>query len=435
MGILESVADALDPGRKWARRAEQTEDSGQERAIVPGSAFPVAPTTAGPNSIQRSTWKQPPQRGTADLLAAFSASPPFRAVVDRVVQAFARVPFYVHTEPDQKDYKNEPILQLMQNYNPQIVGAKGRRLEQTYLEVTGEVFTIIMPTRHEKLIDLYPVPPTWVTVESKAGRPHFCVNINGHQHEFEQHEVLHRKVLELNNPYGRGRGGGWTVADEIEADEYVQKHAKSYFYNSTTPEFIAQIKGSEKQRRQMEDAFMRKHRGFQKSWQPHFTNAEIEITELTRKLGDERIEDLRRYWADVIRWVYGIPPEIIGMVDNSNRATIQEARQIMGEFVTDPRCVDYQDDWLYHIAPIFGSPDLRYDSPIPRTFDRRDEIMSRHPYAFTRNEIRREAGFDEVPDGDEYPVPTNIESQPAQRSFAEAGHKTAFRLIDCEAPQ
>ena len=354
----------------------------------------------------------------------------FRAVVQRVVQAYARVPFYTPGRNGERNY-DSPVIKLMNNYNPRLVGSQGRRLEQTYLEVIGESFSVIFPSAGELRMELYPVSPTWVTVESKAGNPCYCIRMGGKDYEFEDGEVLHRKEIDLLNPYGRGKGGGYAVADEIESDEYASKFAKNYFYNSSVPEFIATIKeATPLQAREFEQKFRAKHQGFKKAWDPSFTSFDLEIHELTRKLGDERIDELRKYWSDVVRWLYGVPPEIIGMVEDSNRATIQEARQIMGEFVTDPRCQYYQETWQQMVAPSFGNERIEYDSPIPRVFDRRDEIMSRHPYHFTRNEIRREGGFDEVRDGDVYATPVNIATPQAKRTIEDAGSKTSFKLIE-----
>lgn len=427
MSLLRTIAELADPSRKWQRIAReqdvQTPASAmvQTRAVSPSDAF------SGP-ATHSHQWRQPPARGSADLLAAYVVSPPFRSVVQRVVQAYARVPFFVDAGNDRQDY-DHPAIKLMNSYNRRLVGSQGRRLEQTYLEVVGESITVLFPVAGPQRLEMYPVSPTWVTIESRAGEPVYIVRMNGREYEFAEHEVLHRRELDLSNPYGRGKGGGYAVADEIESDEYAAKFSKSYFYNSSVPEFIATIKDATPQQAlDLQAKFDAKHKGFRKGWQPHFTSHELSIHELTRKLGDERIDEMRKYWADVVRWLYGIPPEILGVVENSNRATIQEARQIMGEFVTDPRCQYFQETWQQLIAPSFGNPKISYVSPIPKIFDRRDEIMSRHPYHFTRNEIRREGGFSEVRDGDVYATPVNIAATPAERTLSDAGSRTPFKL-------
>lgn len=410
MGFFDTVSELISPSSHWERQAKSIVS--ETRGLVPSEAFPDSGGQSGPSSVQRHSWRKPPRRGEGDILAAYIFSPPFRAVVHRVISSACSVPFF-EKDGDKKHY-DAPSVALMSDYNPDFTGTQGMELEQLYAETIGEFVTLVFPVSSEKRLDLYPVPPTWVTVESEAGRRKYIVRMNGQSTEWDADNVIHYRELDPMNPYGRGRGMGWTVSDEIESDEYASKHAKAYFYNSSTPEFISTVKGAtQKQAKALQAEFEDRYRGFRRSYRPVFVPWEMDIHELTRKLGDDRIDELRRSWADIVRYVYGVPPEIMGVVDSSNRATIKEARQIMGEFVTDPRCKRRLQLWNKHIMPAFGDAQIGYDSPIPREFDRRDEIMSRHPYHFTRNDIRREAGYSDVADGNVYAVPVNVEEQPA----------------------
>jgi phage portal protein BeeE len=380
------------------------------------------------------TWRQPPRRGDWSLLEAYVASPALRSVVQRVSRAFGSQAWYVHqgSGPMEGNY-NAPICSLIKNYNPRLYGRQGRELEQLYLDVCGEYIAVVLPAPEAATgVHIYPVPPTWVTVETLAGEPEYWIQRPGRAPwSFPGHQIIHRREIDLVDPYGRGRGGARALADEIEIDEYASKYAKSYYFNSTSPEFIATVKNaSPTQVKALRDQYLQRHRGFFSSWQPAFVPFELDIHTLTERIGDQGIEDIRRYTSDVIRWLYGVPPEIIGVVDSSNRATIQEAQQIMGLYVVDPRLDDYRESVLHYFGPAFGDPDLRYVSSVPKIFDRRDEIMSRHAYHFTRNEVRQEAGFAAVEDGDVYALPVNLEVDQAQRTLSTAGPRTRFRIID-----
>lgn len=445
MDLLSKMRTAVEPNSSW-RNAISNEIEMRSTATteVVRTSPPEAPAAvrelmeereAGWTTISgmQHQWSQPPQRGAGDVLAAYVLSPMVRACVQRVVQAFSRVQFYVRENGGDENYDHDSIA-LMHGYNRRLIGSQGRRLEQTYLDVCGECITLIHPGAKPGEIELWPVPPTWVTISTRKGERIYQVQINGHQYEYEEHEVLHRWEVDLLNPYGRGKGGAVSVADEIETDEYASRHTKGYFFNSTVPEFIAVIRGAkEAEAKRLKEHYVQKHQGWDKTWQPMFTHLDLDIKELTRKLGDERVEEIRKFAMDVVRWMYGVPPEIIGMVENSNRATIREAREIMGEFVTDPRCQSYQELWQHQIiGPKQKGVKVGYDSPIPKIFGRRDEIMAKNPYHFTRNEFRREAGLKDVADGDIYVVPVNIDVRPAQRSLADCGSKTPLYLVGSE---
>lgn len=371
----------------------------------------------------RGSWKMPPKRGEADLLAAYCVSPPFRSVVNRVATSFGRIPFYVE-DGDKKDFEH-PAIRLLNRYNPRMLGSQGRELEQIYLDTTGDAITIIAPKAGDTKMELYPVPSTWVTIDSRAGRPVYCVKMGSETYEFGSHEVLHQSEIDPSNPYGRGRGTGWAAGDEIQADEYVAKHVSSYFYNSTRPEFVGIIKGaSDAVLQKWEEDWDAKHRGFRRAWRPAWLNFEIDFKELTSRLGDEGIRDLRDSHLEMIQWLYGVPPEVLGRVTNSNRATIKEAKEMMGTYVLDPRAARRRDVWQELVNTAFDGAPIAYVSPIPRELDRVDELMSRLEYHFTRNEHRRRAGYDDVPDGDVYMVPANLVEMKAKRTMTQAGRRT-----------
>ena len=402
MGLLDRFTR-----RGWASIADATPDVAREERVF----VPVSQPTVPSDITLQSQWREAPVRGSLELLAAYVHSPPFRAVVSRIANSFGDVEYYERTPVRVPNNPMHPLCQLINNYNPKLIGAHGRMLELLYLDVLGESITIKIPVSGPKKYNLDPVPPTWVQIahDDKLGTQ-YLIQIPGRgEYRFTPDQIVHRRDLNLLNPYGRGGGAGLSVADEIESAEYASKWAKGYFLNGTKPEYIMSVMGAtEPQAAQIKQSIREKHQGFEKAWTPFITSADVKIHELTRKIGDERIVELQKNWQNIIRWVYGVPPEVIGDVDNSNRATAQEAEQLMGKFVTGPRARDYKDSMMAHFSEDFGGVLLGYDHPAPRSFDRADEIKSRHSWCFTRNEVRESAGMDAVPDGDVYAVPANL---------------------------
>lgn len=419
MKILDRALSAVGLSTDWnseAAKLRELERVTSKGALAPMDVFGVDAQAGG-------KWKQPPKRGENGLLAAYCSSPPFRSIVNRVASSFGAVPFYVK-DGDVKD-KTHPAIQLLNGYNRVMLGSQGRELEQVYLDITGDAVTVIAPKAGPTRMELFPVPSNWVTVDSRAGRPVYLVKMGRETYEFGPESILHQREIDPSNPYGRGRGAGWAAADEIQADEQIAKHVGAYFYNSTRPEFVGILKGaSDEKLKAWANDWDNKHRGFRRHWRPAWLNFEVEFKELTSRLGDEPIRDLRDSHLEMIQWLYGVPPEVLGRVTNSNRATIKEAKEMMGTYVLDPRARRRRDVWQMLCDLAFDGAEIAYDSPIPREFDRRDEIMSRHAHHFTRNEVRREAGFDDVPDGDVYMVPVNLVEVAAKRTLRQAGRRS-----------
>lgn len=433
MSVFDKLYQLANPTTFWSEAADSTLE---ERALpVPTQVGTVSSGNTHGGLVDLHRWSSPPKKGEYDLISAYTDSPPFRSVVNRVNTSFGGIQFFSVDDDGRQDFTH-PAIKLLDNYNPQMRGSQGRELEQLYVDVPGDAVTIVCPSATERKVELYPVPPNWVTMDTYKGEERYIVSMGGMEYEFGPEYIIHQKEINPFDPYGRGKGTGWAAADEITADEQVAKHVTSYYYNSTRPEFIGVLKGaSAEQIKTFEKDWDNKYRGFRRHWRPAWLSAEVDIHDMTQKLVGEDIRMLRDLHLEMIQWLYGVPPEVLGRVTNSNRATIKEAKEMMGTYVLDPRARRRKCLWQFVADQLWPGTEIGYVSPIPREFDRRDEIMSRHPYAFTVNDIRQEAGYDPVPDGDVYPVPTNIElvSQTGRTMRQIRGSEPVIRLLDHDA--
>ena len=91
---------------------------------------------------------------------------------------------------------------------------------------------------------------------------------------------------------------------------------------------------------------------------------------------------------------FGIPPEILGGVDNSNRATIQGAREIYAQEVLMPRLLKLKDILNENLSSEFGvNLILDFTSPIPSDKELQLNIMKEFRDMFSEDEIRKLAGL------------------------------------------
>ena len=390
--------------------------------------MPAPASAASPLEGRGLQWQQPPRRGISAMLVALYSSPPLVSCVELIAKCESIVPWYVGTLEEQD--RQHPAIALRRDMNPKLRGVQGRKSWVRHLVTTGEAIGFMLPSKRPgRLWELYPVPPHWATQDGSDYR----IRLAGEEFVFPAERVIHQKIADPLDLYGRGRGPGYALADEVEAYEYTSKHVKTYFYNSACPEAIlSSPKTGGPALKQAKKDFDEKHRGFQNHWSMAWLNIPVELHELTRSLGADRVEEMRKTWFDIFRFVYHIPPEIIGNSEDSNRATVKESQQFMGVYVTDPLEFELLEFWQLDVCNrFFDGAELQYVSPIPKVFDRRDEIMSRHPYSFRVNEIRQEAGFAPVKDGDQYPVPSSIAMLEAQRTLRELrADEPILRLVE-----
>lgn len=380
-----------------------------------------------------------PRRGNRGILTAYHDSPTFQVVTQRVAESMAQIPFWVTREGEaQEDHAFSAILR---SPNDVFSGYTYRWLQQHYMDLLGESIDVIF-RGEDGQPQFYPVPPTAVTVETgrQQGGRRYRVRLGDLDETYVPERILHIRRPNLLNPYGRGTGTGRAVADEVELSEYVTKHTKAEFYNGARPDFFVYLPGAgADQANRFKEEWRKKYSGVQNSGQPAVLGEdpeEVIIKELSRSLADMGASEFKELENEIIRRAFGVPPEIVGVITNSNRATITEAMTILGRFVLKPRATFWASEWQHKVMPLVGEPGdiITFEDPDPGDQEHRRELLKDHPNAFTINEARAEAGKPPREDGDRYMAPGEglpdagpIEGEVEQRS-QERGDNVIYHI-------
>lgn len=359
---------------------------------------------------------QPAELTKKAQLAMFYTSPAFYGALLRVADSCASVERKVSV--DGEVVEEHPILELIERPNHYMSGHVYRIVQQLYREIVGESFAVPMEQTESRRFDvgdlnpnmqLVPIPPTAVDLENDRWRVRWADK----DVIYEMDELFWQKGLpDLRRPLGRGIGFGDVLADELQADEFAARFESSFFLNGAKPEFIISLLGSSDDRADtFEQRWKQRFQGPQKGFQPVIFNSEDinaqlpEITELTQRFKDVGVSKFREWEHEIIRRTIGVPPEVMGIVENSNRATIESAELIMAKYVVTPRCKQWEDDWNTHIVPLFdpsGRTQVHAKVPMPEDKEHTRTIMKNHKEAFTVNEIRKAAGQMPRSDGEVY---------------------------------
>lgn len=398
----------------------------------------------------------PTQRGTEEMLRAYSRMPWLRAVVHRVSEDVSsvgwnvlrvrnargkvvrdrkaqrglgpkdRVPYLkqLAEDGDLEIIEEHPFRELMERADPAatgklITGKMRRKLLSEHIDLAGDGFWLL--ERNEAGVPhmAWPLPPHWVTRLPTPDQLTFEVRFNAWTGEIPVTEVYWVSDADPHNPYGRGRGTAQAVADELETDEQASKMASQRFRNSGRPDFLASYgpvrgsNGSAPNRREMkriEHSWRHRHGGFWRAFKPQFTNREVKLHELNQDFEQLQLTELRAFERDVIRQTFGVPAEIIGELGDSNRATSFNARMIYAENVLLSRLELFRDT-LQDLAEREYDDRIiiQYDSPLPDDQEFQKEIAEAAPWAFQVDEIRELAGRAPLEEGgDVHMVPFQL---------------------------
>lgn len=378
-------------------------------------------------------------RGVQGMLAAYSRSPWIRAIETKIGDAtgstkwmlfglknsrgkFVKAPQLQSTNLDMKalalgnldvegelvPFLDHPLLRLMYYSNPLFPGMVGRGQTSISLDLTGEAHWLIGPevdTGGPVVPErFWLLPSTWITSMPTIDHPYWGVQTPAWRGEFPAQAIIRFVTPDPLNPYDRGSGLFRAFGDEIDTDEYAAQHVKSFFLNDATPRLLITGENmSEPDTKQMETAWLQSLQGFFRAHKPFFIGRKVDVQVLSQKFSDMELTNLRKWERDILVHGVGMPPELLGILENSNRSTINAADYLWSRWVITPR-LDLQRAVLQQqLVPMYDDRlILAYESPIQEDREYQLEVMTANPAAYMVNDWKRQAGIEPTDDGDVY---------------------------------
>jgi hypothetical protein len=215
--------------------------------------------------------------------------------------------------------------------------------------------------------------------------------------------------------YARGSGVSASLDDELSTDSEAAKTIRAFFEHQARPDILITGKGLNPEKtKRIEEEWVTKQSGFWNAFKPHFMSEVVDVREFKQDFQSMQFIDLRKYERDSIIQVFGIPPEIIGILQNSNRATIEAADLFFSRYTLTPILNQMREAFQKQLIPKFddtGLVEIDFISPIQEDKEFQLAVMQAAPWAFLKDEIRARAGEDPLPDGkgEVFMTPMNLQ--------------------------
>lgn len=361
-----------------------------------------------------SRWARPPSMNTAEWLSMFSKSPRL-AVVDRIASDLASVGgrlLRVNEDGSETEVTQHPFLDFMAQPNPlyEMTSSAIWRLHEIYLMLVGESFFLIERDEIGRPVEFWNVPPHWVKMTPYLGSPIYqIVSPSGLTMGIPVDDMFVMKQLNPLDPFMRGLGIAESIADEVEIDEYAAKFQKRFFYNDATPPTVFIMPNATPEQR---DAFMagwnKRHKGVENSHKAAALTGNVSVHELGKGEGKNLgFIESRVAMRDAVLEHFGVPREIMGITENSNRATADAAQYIYAKNVLMPRLRNREEAINKQLLPLFGLGEhyvWRFDSIIPydKDFDKAKALDGWQSGLLMKNEARELLDLASVEGGDVY---------------------------------
>ena len=300
----------------------------------------------------RKTWSQAPSMASRDLLEMFHTSPrtdPVRFIAKKC----ASTELFLYNKQDLRKNKNKAeviesheIYDLLENPCPadrELTGWTIRYFVFACYDLVGEAYLLKVRNPSGHVIGLQPIAPSWVVSTPTATAKYWEIyplgTAGGNSIYVPVEDVICFKDIDLNDPYGRGRGTSEAIGDEIQTDEYSAKYAKNLFFNDATPSAIIYApNGNKETADQIKQSWLQKMAGLHHAKEPMVLTGEgSKFEKIAQTPTELDFVNSRKFLRDSVNEHYQLPPEVMGILQNSNRSTIDDAEYFLNKNVLADR--------------------------------------------------------------------------------------------------
>ena len=216
-------------------------------------------------------------------------------------------------------------------------------------------------------------------------------------------DAVYFKKPDVANPYLRGVGRAEGIGDEIETDEYMAKYVKRYFWNDAIPPMVGMMPGADEPTiNRTEEVWQQKYGGFNNKHKIAWLNFDAKFQILKETARDMDFIESRKYLRDTANQHFSIPPELFGILENSNRSTIDAAYYLYSKNVLRKELKFIDDVLNLQLVPDFDeNMYLEHDSVVPSDveFELKKASEGLKNGGLLVDEWRMANGFEPLPSG------------------------------------
>ena len=382
----------------------------------------------------RRRWSVAPNRASSEMPKLYGNSPRLDPV-RFIAKTCASEELKLYKKSDyRKNGKDAEVIGEHELYElldhpcptfPELDGWTLRYMTFAYIDLVGECGWLkVRAENSRKIIALLPIPKAWI-IEKPTLNNHFYHitpygSLGGVVLTIPTEDFVYFKDVDLNDPYGNGKGMSESIADELETDEYASKYQKNFFFNDATPPYVVTgFQGNEVSANQIKKSLMEKIGGFRKAREPAVLTGAMDVKPLGISPKELDMVDSRKFLRDECLQHYQIPPEAFGIVENSNRATIESSLYLAQKNVFVPRLRMFERVLNNQLLNEYDDLMCRHDIHIIE-----DKELQLRIYQFgvqnaciTKEQFCEQFGINPEPDEGHYIVPVGATIVPVGEEF------------------
>ena len=363
------------------------------------------------NRIKR-TWSSAPSVASTELLDLYHRNP--RLDGARIIATkCASVDLFIYKKMDklrESPLETHELYDLLDNPCP-IYPELNNSWSLKYFiyacyTLVGNAY-ILKVRDGKKIVGLMPIAPSWVIKVPTENDGYWHIYPLGESASepivVPKEDVIWFKDIDLNDPYGRGKGTAQCIGDVVQTSEYAEKYSKNLFFNDATPStvIVAPSVSSQEGVDKIKQSWMSKMAGFRHAHEPMvLTGDGSDIKTLGTSPKELDFVNSQAYLRDVSDQQFHIPPEIRGILENSNRSTIDSAFYLLNKNVLSDylrmfeRVINTQLLWIDFDKT--RTLLVHHENTVEEDINQKLQIVNAglNQGAITRNEWRTAMGFE-----------------------------------------
>ena len=377
-------------------------------------------------------WTQAPNRASGEMPVLYGNSPRLDPV-RYIAKTCAGEELKLYSKSDYRiNGKNAQALGEHELYEllerpvptfPEIDGFTLRYLTFAYIDLVGECGWLKVRD-NGKIVALLPIMKSWIITKPTLGNHIYQImpygELGGLVLNVLPEDFVFFKDVNLADPYGNGKGMSESIADELETDEYASKYQKNFFFNDATPPYVVTgYQGNEQGADRLKKTLKEKIGGFRKAREPAILTGQMDIKPLGISPKELDMVESRKFLRDECLQHYQLPPELFGIVENSNRATIDSSLYLAQKNVVLPRLKFFERVLNNQLLNEFDDLFCKHDLQILE-----DEDLQLRIYQFgvqngciTREQFCEKFGINPEPNEGHYILPMGVNVIDASGEF------------------
>ena len=274
-------------------------------------------------------------------------------------------------KPAVEELDNHPLLDLLHNPNPFMTKDEFFEIMVMHMDLAGNCYVVKVRNKQGMPIGLFPLNPQSVRIvpdEKKFIKGYvYYPPGQGQPVPFDATEILHFKNTNPSNFY-QGMSVVQAAARAIDTDNHAADYNRNFFYNSAQPAGIIQLTDriSEDAYEVLVDRWNDTYGGSANSHKIAVLEAGSQYQEIGLSQKDMDFLESRNFNMKQILAIFRVPPSILGITTDVNRANAEAADYTFAKGVIRPKMMRICSRLTQSLAPDFDAKLLvAFTDPVP----------------------------------------------------------------------